>query len=153
MTMNEKQLSDFRQNQIGFIFQFHYLLKDFTCLENVMMPFFMAGRSRKKSEKRAAELLERVKLSDRLGHYPSQMSGGERQRAALARALINNPEIILADEPTGNLDEENSRVVEKLLFDMVSDFGKTLLLVTHDKELAEGAENRYHLHKGELNKI
>ena len=153
MTMNEKQLSDFRQNQIGFIFQFHYLLKDFTCLENVMMPFFMAGSSRKKSEKRAAELLERVKLSDRLGHYPSQMSGGERQRAALARALINNPEIILADEPTGNLDEENSRVVEKLLFDMVSDFGKTLLLVTHDKELAEGAENRYHLHKGELNKI
>ncbi|HAK44557.1 MAG TPA: lipoprotein-releasing system ATP-binding protein LolD, partial [Spirochaeta sp.] len=103
-SLNENQLSDFRKRQIGFIFQFHYLLKDFTCLENVMMPFFMAGNSRKEAAAKAESLLERVKLGERMTHYPSQLSGGERQRAALARALINDPEIILADEPTGNLD-------------------------------------------------
>lgn len=151
-SLNEIQLSEYRKRQIGFIFQFHYLLKDFTCIENVMMPYFMAGSSRKESMQKAGEILERVKLSERLNHYPSQMSGGERQRAALARALINNPEIILADEPTGNLDEENSRVVENLLFDMVSDFGKTLLLVTHDTELAGRGHDEYHLHKGELHR-
>ena len=95
-------------------------------------------------------MLERVNLSERKKHYPAQLSGGERQRAALARALINSPELILADEPTGNLDEENSRVVEECLFDMVKDFGKTLLLVTHDMELAEKTDNAYQLHKGEL---
>jgi lipoprotein-releasing system ATP-binding protein len=153
ISMNEKQLSYYRQKQVGFIFQFHYLLKDFSCLENVMMPYFMAGHSRKEAEEKAAELLERVHLSDRMKHYPSQLSGGERQRGALARALINNPDLILADEPTGNLDEENSRVVEKLLFDMVNDFGKTLILVTHDKELAKEVNTGFFLHKGELKRI
>lgn len=149
-TLNETQLSEYRKNRIGFIFQFHYLLKDFTCTENVMMPFFMAGNSRKEALQKAEELLERVKLTERRTHYPAQMSGGERQRAALARALINEPDIILADEPTGNLDEENSRVVENLLFDMVSEFGKTLVLVTHDNELALRGNDEYHLLKGEL---
>ncbi|MDC7227485.1 MAG: ABC transporter ATP-binding protein [Spirochaetales bacterium] len=148
--LNEAQLSEYRKRKIGFVFQFHYLLKDFTCVENVMMPNFMAGNSRKDAIEKAEELLERVKLTDRITHYPSQLSGGERQRAALARALINEPDIILADEPTGNLDEENSRVVENLLFDMVHDFGKTLILVTHDGELAGRGNNEYYLHKGEL---
>ena len=148
--MNENRLSEYRKKKIGFIFQFHYLLKDFTCVENVMMPYYMAGNSRKAAVEKAESILERVKLSDRIKHYPAQLSGGERQRAALARALINDPEIILADEPTGNLDEDNSRVVENLLFDMVRDFGKTLLMVTHDMELADRGDGHYHLHKGEL---
>ena len=148
--MNESQLSEYRKNMVGFIFQFHYLLKDFTCIENVMMPYFMAGNSRKEAMLKAETLLEKVKLTERMKHYPAQMSGGERQRAALARALINEPGIILADEPTGNLDEENSRVVESLLFDMVNDYGKTLLLVTHDNELASRGDEHYHLAMGEL---
>ncbi len=148
--MNENRLSEYRKKKIGFIFQFHYLLKDFTCVENVMMPFYMAGNSKKAAVEKAESILERVKLADRIKHYPAQLSGGERQRAALARALINDPEIILADEPTGNLDEDNSRVVENLLFDMVHDFGKTLLLVTHDPELANRGDEHYQLHKGEL---
>ena len=141
--LSENQLSEFRKKQIGFIFQFHYLLKDFTCIENVMMPYFMAGNSKKAAMQKAGELLEKVKLGERTGHYPSQMSGGERQRAALARALMNDPEMILADEPTGNLDEENSRVVEELLFDMVNEYGKTLILVTHDAELAGRGDRRH----------
>ncbi len=106
-TMTEYEIARYRQKTIGFIFQFHYLLKDFTCLENVMMPLYMAGESRKKALKKAEELLEHVKLGERLNHFPSQLSGGERQRAAMARALVNDPKLILADEPTGNLDEEN----------------------------------------------
>ena len=148
--LSETQLSEYRKKQVGFVFQFHYLLKDFTCVENVMMPFFMAGNSRKDAMRKAEELLSQVKLEDRINHYPSQMSGGERQRAALARALMNDPEIILADEPTGNLDEENSRIVENLLFDMVSEYGKSLILVTHDTELAGRGDSEYHLNKGEL---
>ncbi len=148
--MNEIKLSEYRKNHVGFIFQFHYLLKDFTCIENVMMPGFMAGMNKKRAVEKAETILERVKLSDRLQHYPSQMSGGERQRAALARALINDPQIILADEPTGNLDEDNSRVVEDLLFEMVEAYGKTMLLVTHDMDLAFRGDRHYQLLKGEL---
>jgi lipoprotein-releasing system ATP-binding protein len=148
--MSETELSDYRQRKIGFIFQFHYLMKDFTCVENVMMPHFMAGASKKEAMVKAESILERVKLDNRLNHYPSQMSGGERQRAALARALINDPQIILADEPTGNLDEENSRIVENLLFELVESFGKTLLMVTHDQGLAERGDLEYQLRGGEL---
>jgi len=148
--MNETELSEYRKSKIGFIFQFHYLMKDFTCMENVMMPYFMAGNSKKAAAQRAEEILARVKLEHRLTHYPAQMSGGERQRAALARALINDPQIILADEPTGNLDEENSRIVEELLFELVETFGKTLLMVTHDGELAGRGDVEYLLSKGEL---
>ena len=149
--MNEDALSVYRQESVGFVFQFHYLLKDFSCIENVMMPAYMAGDSKKAAMDKAGELLERVKLGHRIKHYPSRMSGGERQRAALARALINNPDLILADEPTGNLDEENSRTVEELLFRLVADDGKTLLIVTHDLELAGRGDREYHLSKGVLN--
>lgn len=148
--MAEAELSEYRKMKIGFIFQFHYLMKDFTCLENVLMPYFMAGRGKKEAAEKAASILERVKLDHRMNHYPAQMSGGERQRAALARALINDPQIILADEPTGNLDEENSRIVENLLFELVESFGKTLLMVTHDKSLAGRGDAEYQLTKGEL---
>ena len=148
--MSENDLSGYRRNQIGFIFQFHYLMKDFTCSENVMMPFFMAGSSKKEAREKADAILGRVRLEHRLNHYPSQMSGGERQRAALARALMNDPKIILADEPTGNLDEENSKIVEELLFELVHSFGKTLIMVTHDHELAGRGDSAYLLSKGEL---
>ncbi|MBI9106050.1 MAG: ABC transporter ATP-binding protein [Spirochaetales bacterium] len=148
--MSENELSTYRKTKIGFIFQFHYLMKDFTCVENVMIPYFMAGNSRKEATERAEAILGRVKLDHRMTHYPAQMSGGERQRAAFARALINDPMIILADEPTGNLDEENSRIVETLLFDLVESFGKTLIMVTHDLELAGRGDLEYLLSKGEL---
>lgn len=148
--MTESEIAAYRQNTIGFIFQFHYLLKDFTCLENVMMPLYMAGESRKRAMKKAEELLCDVKLEERLNHYPSQLSGGERQRAAMARALINDPELILADEPTGNLDEENSLIVEELLFRLVAEYGKTLIMVTHDLDLAGRGSTEYRLTLGEL---
>lgn len=135
--MSEIDLTGFRRDVLGFIFQFHYLLKDFTAAENVMLPAFMAGESRGTAHERALELLGEVDLSDRAGHFPSQLSGGERQRVALARALINEPELVLADEPTGNLDAANSDVVEGLLVDLVRTHGSTLIVVTHDDHLAE----------------
>ena len=149
-SMNEGELSDYRKKKIGFIFQFHYLMKDFTCLENVMMPYYMAGNSKAAARKKAVELLSKVKLEHRFDHYPLQLSGGERQRAALARALVNDPSIILADEPTGNLDEQNSRIVEELLLELVESFGKTLVMVTHDPELAMRGDYCYQLKKGAL---
>jgi lipoprotein-releasing system ATP-binding protein len=135
---------------VGFIFQFHYLLRDFTALENVMLPAFMAGVSRKKATERAERLLQDVRLEDRRGHYPTQLSGGERQRVAVARSLINAPEIVLADEPTGNLDEYNSRVVEDLLFSLVDDYRKSLIVVTHDQAMSRRAGSHLHLHHGRL---
>jgi lipoprotein-releasing system ATP-binding protein len=135
---------------VGLVFQFHFLLKDFTALENVMMPAFMSGSSREEANARAAQLLADVGLSDRTDHFPGQLSGGERQRVAVARALINDPEIILADEPTGNLDEGNSRTVENILFELVREYGKTLLLVTHDESLAGRGEHHLHLVHGRV---
>lgn len=132
----EDDLTGYRTDTIGLVFQFHYLLRDFSAEENVMMPAFMAGNSGSRSRERARYLLERVGLSDRYGHDPMQLSGGERQRVAIARALVNSPRVLLADEPTGNLDERNSRMVEDILFDIVREEGVTLLLVTHDAELA-----------------
>jgi lipoprotein-releasing system ATP-binding protein len=140
----EAQLTRYRSSVVGLVFQFHFLLKDFTAVENVMMPAFMTGLGREEASRRAARLLEDVGLADRTGHFPTQLSGGERQRVAVARALVNDPDIILADEPTGNLDEGNSRTVENMLFELVREYGKTLLLVTHDEGLAERGE--YHLH-------
>ncbi len=148
--LDETELSTYRANSIGLVFQFHYLLKDFTALENVMLPAFMAGSSRGEAMERARELLDAVGLSQRIEHYPSRLSGGERQRVALARALVNDPEVVLADEPTGNLDERNSAVVEEILFDLVRTRGKTLLLVTHDSALGARADRRLVLEHGVL---
>lgn len=134
--MTEAELTEFRSEVLGFVFQFHYLLKDFTAAENVMLPAFMAGEKRAEATERARALLAEVDLSDRLDHYPGQLSGGERQRVALARALINRPALVLADEPTGNLDAANSRAVEQLLVSLVRGHGTTLIVVTHDTELA-----------------
>jgi lipoprotein-releasing system ATP-binding protein len=146
----EDELARFRASAVGFVFQSHYLLKDFSALENVMLPAFMLGGDRAKAEAKARPLLEAVGLSDRLNHTPSKLSGGERQRVAIARALINDPSIVLADEPTGSLDEANAKAVEDLLFSIVQERRATLLIVTHDARLADRAQKRYHLSDGIL---
>jgi lipoprotein-releasing system ATP-binding protein len=146
----EKELTAFRSKKVGFIFQFHYLLKDFTALENVMLPAYIAGMKKKTAFERAQALLDDVKLVDRAGHYPSQLSGGERQRVATARSLVNDPDLILADEPTGNLDPDNSALVAELLFATAEKWGKTLLVVTHDQKLAGRASSSYTLENGLL---
>ena len=151
--LDEDELSIFRSRSVGFVFQFHYLLSDFDALENVLLPAYMTGTSRKRAARRAEDLLRSVHFEERLHHYPHQLSGGERQRVAVARALVNDPEIILADEPTGNLDERNSKLVEELVFSLAERFGKTLVLVTHDTGLAERGQFRYLLHDGALNPI
>lgn len=135
-TLNERDLSAFRNNNLGFIFQFHQLLPEFTALENVMIPGLIGGRGTKQMVERAAELLSYLQLSDRKTHKPAEMSGGERQRVAVARALINEPGLILADEPSGSLDTKNRDELHKLLFDLRDKFGLTIVIVTHDKELA-----------------
>ena len=131
-----KALSSFRNTHIGFVFQFHQLLPEFTALENVCIPAFIAGKSRAAAEKRAHELLGFLNLSDRVEHKPSELSGGEQQRVAVARALVNNPAIILADEPSGNLDTENKNELHKLFFKLRDNFGQTIIIVTHDRQLA-----------------
>lgn len=148
--LDEKELAQYRGSFVGLIFQFHYLLKDFTALENVMLPAFMRGMKKREALDRARMLLSDVKLEHRLNHYPAQMSGGERQRAAVARALINEPALILADEPTGNLDPANSRVVMDILFSVVSDYNNTLILVTHDQSAAAMTDTCYRLKNGKL---
>lgn len=148
--LNENSLARFRSKSIGLIFQFHYLLKDFSALENVMMPAYMSGISKDKAIIKAKELICEVGLENRMNHFPSQLSGGERQRIAVVRSLINDPGIILADEPTGNLDEANSKIIEDLLFELVQNHGKTLLMVTHDENLAARADVHLKLENGEL---
>lgn len=142
----EEGLTEYRNKIIGFIFQFHYLLKDFTALENTALPAWIAGMSKKQGTERARELIHEVKLEHRINHYPSQLSGGERQRAAVARALVNNPRLVLADEPTGNLDEENSRMVMDLLLNLVKKRSMSMILVTHDKSLAAAGTMHMHIH-------
>jgi len=134
--LREQELAMFRNRIIGFIFQFHQLLPEFTALENVMIPALIAGKEVSKVKKKAEELLAYLKLSDRLEHKPSELSGGEKQRVAVARALINEPKVILADEPSGSLDTKNKEELHKLLFDLRDKFGLTIVIVTHDKELA-----------------
>lgn len=134
--LGEKDLAKFRNQQIGFIFQFHQLLPEFTALENVMIPALIARKDRKQTEQKAKELLTYLQLSDRNEHKPNELSGGEKQRVAVARALINDPSLILADEPSGSLDSKNKDELHKLLFDLRDKFGLTIVIVTHDKELA-----------------
>jgi lipoprotein-releasing system ATP-binding protein len=131
-----KALAAFRNNNIGFVFQFHQLLPEFTALENVCIPAYIAGKSKSEAESRASEILGFLSLSDRLEHKPSELSGGEQQRVAVARALINNPSVILADEPSGNLDSENKNELHKLFFKLRDTFGQTFVIVTHDRQLA-----------------
>jgi lipoprotein-releasing system ATP-binding protein len=149
-SLPEKALSGYRCKRVGFIFQFHYLLKDFTAIENVMLPAFIGGMKKKEAWEMARSLLSDVKLEDRLDHYPSQLSGGERQRVAVARSMINDPDLILADEPTGNLDPDNSATVAELLYAGAEKRGKTLIVVTHDESVAARAHARYTLEHGLL---
>ena len=148
--LDENAQADYRSHFLGFVFQFHYLLKDFTALENVYLPAYMAGVSKKDAISRAGRLLEDVGLQDRLHHLPSELSGGERQRAAVARALINDPHLILADEPTGNLDPVNAEIVGSLLFSIADKYRKTLIMVTHDQNLAAKGSVRYSIAGGKL---
>ena len=134
--LSTKQLSDFRNQHIGFVFQFHQLLPEFTAIENVMIPAFIAGKGRKEAHNRAEELLRFMGLTDRAAHKPAELSGGEKQRVAVARALVNNPAVILADEPSGSLDSKNKKELHQLFFDLRKEFGQTFVIVTHDEALA-----------------
>ena len=134
-TLSRKKLSDFRNRQLGFVFQFHQLLPEFTAIENIMIPAYIAGRSKKEAKNRAEELLDFMGLSDRARHKPNELSGGEKQRVAVARALVNNPKVILADEPSGSLDTKNKQELHQLFFDLRDQFGQTFVIVTHDEQL------------------
>ena len=135
--LKEKELADFRNRHIGFIFQFHQLLPEFTTLENVMMPAMIARMDEKEAEQRAMKLLTELGMAERITHKPNQLSGGEKQRVAAARAMMMSPDVILADEPSGSLDESNKKELHKLLLQMREQYGQTIIIVTHDKELAE----------------
>lgn len=135
-SLSKKKLSDFRNQKIGFVFQFHQLLPEFTALENIMMPALIGGSSKKDAKKRAEELLEFMHLSERANHKPAELSGGEKQRVAVARALVNNPAVIFADEPSGSLDTKNKEELHKLFFELRDKFGQTFVIVTHDESLA-----------------
>ena len=140
--LKDKSLSSFRNQSIGFVFQFHNLLAEFTALENICLPAFIAGTPRKEAEKRAKELLELLNLIDRANHKPNELSGGEQQRVAVARALINNPAVVLADEPSGNLDSQNANELHQLFFQLNKELGQTFILVTHNQKLADMADRK-----------
>lgn len=148
--LSDKELAEFRNLNIGFVFQFHHLLPEFTAVENVALPAMIAGQGKEAALKRATELLDYLKLSDRLTHKPSQLSGGEQQRVAVARALVNNPKLILADEPSGNLDTENARKLHQLFFDLRNRFGQTFVVVTHNTELAQMADRTVTIKDGTI---
>ena len=148
LRLNEKQLSAFRNKEIGFVFQFHHLLPEFTSLENVMIPAFIAGRSEKDAKIDALELLDNLGLSERINHKPSELSGGEQQRVAIARALINRPSILFADEPSGNLDSITKNEIHKLFFSLRNKYGQTIIIVTHDPELASMCDRSLFIRDG-----
>lgn len=147
-TLSTAKLSEFRNAHVGFVFQFHQLLPEFTAIENIMIPAFIAGKSTSEAKERARELLEFMGLTDRAHHKPSELSGGEKQRVAVARALVNNPAVILADEPSGSLDSKNKEELHQLFFDLRDKFGQTFVIVTHDETLAAITDRTIHLRDG-----
>ena len=148
--LGDKALSRFRNEHIGFVFQFHHLLPEFTALENVCIPAFIARRKREEVEAKARELLDMMGLGERLEHKPAQLSGGEQQRVAIARALINNPSVLLADEPSGNLDTRNRDEIHRLFFELRDKLGQTVIIVTHDEGLASMADRKITMSDGEI---
>ncbi|MDT7972788.1 MAG: ABC transporter ATP-binding protein [Armatimonadota bacterium] len=149
-TLNERALAEFRNRRMGFVFQFHFLLPEFTATENVAMPLLIAGVSRKEAMGKAAELLKRFGLGHRLRHYPSQLSGGEQQRVAIARALVNDPDILFCDEPTGMLDSKNAQALYELLREVNAERGQTILVVTHEREFAQRTDRIIQLQDGQV---
>ena len=149
-TLSERQLAAFRNKHIGFVFQFHHLLPEFTAVENVMMPALIGGMDKGEAAKRAAELLDMVGLANRVSHKPVEMSGGEQQRVAIARALVCRPSVVLADEPTGNLDSTNRDEIQRLLMDVRERFDQTILRVTHDMSLAESVDRKIVMSDGRV---
>ena len=152
-TLSQKKLADFRNQHIGFVFQFHQLLPEFTALENIMIPAYIAGAGKKAAKQRAEELLQFMGLSDRAKHKPNELSGGEKQRVAVARALVNNPAVILADEPSGSLDSKNKEELHQLFFDLRDKFGQTFVIVTHDEQLASITDRTIHMRDGLLENL
>lgn len=149
-TLSDKKLSEFRNKNIGFVFQFHHLLPEFTALENICIPSFIGGTGKKEAEIKANKLLAFLNLTERSHHKPSQLSGGEQQRVAVARALINNPTVILADEPSGNLDSTSAKELHKLFFSLRNEFSQTFVIVTHNEELANMADRKLVIKDGQI---
>lgn len=149
-SLKEKQLSEFRNKHIGFVFQFHHLLPEFTAIENVEMPALIAGKSKKEAETKALELLTLLGVAARKDHKPSELSGGEQQRVAVARALINNPDVVLADEPSGNLDTDNARDLHQLFFSLRDKLNQTFIIVTHNQELADMSDFKILMKDGKI---
>lgn len=146
--LNDKKLAEFRNRKIGFVFQFHHLLPEFTALENICIPAYINQKTKKEAEAKAMELMEFLNLADRASHKPSELSGGEQQRVAVARALINQPAVLMADEPSGNLDSENAAQLHRLFFELREKFNQTIVIVTHNEELASMSDRRLYMRDG-----